>query len=132
MLFAMSLAELWPAIVLVCCPAGFRRSVRFWSVYEVVQMTRRTNVNVIGGAVAAHSTLSTKQGNTMREALEASQNEKNGFGMQTRIFDRSGFQGSTPLPSSHAGWLSPLFSRPYTAWPFVTSPSARRAARSAI
>ena len=39
-------------------------------------MTRRTYVTVIGGALAAHSILSAKEGNTMREVLEASQNEK--------------------------------------------------------
>ena len=39
-------------------------------------MTRRNCVTVIGGALAAHSILSAKEGNPMREVLEASQTEK--------------------------------------------------------
>ena len=39
-------------------------------------MTRRCCVTVIGGGLAAGSVLSAKEGDAMREVLEASQNEK--------------------------------------------------------
>ncbi|HKE29005.1 MAG TPA: hypothetical protein VKB88_41930 [Bryobacteraceae bacterium] len=39
-------------------------------------MTRRSCVTVIGGALAASSVLSAKEGDAMREVLEASQNDK--------------------------------------------------------
>jgi len=39
-------------------------------------MTRRSCVTVIGGALAASSVLSAKEGDAMREVLEASLNDK--------------------------------------------------------
>ena len=41
-----------------------------------VNMTRRSCVTAIGAALAAGSILSAKEGNSMREVLEASQNDK--------------------------------------------------------
>jgi hypothetical protein len=44
--------------------------------WESELINRRTCIGAIGAALAAGSVLSAKEGDTMREVLEASQNEK--------------------------------------------------------
>ena len=49
------------------------------AVITTVQMTRRTCFTVVAATLAANSILQGKENDTMRELLEASQNEKKGI-----------------------------------------------------